>query len=468
MRVVAVDIARQHDAQQTSTVIATFAVTAKPEQVFHHPRWQIRIAPHQVMHADVALGLPLFAAGRTIAQHPGVFAGATALHRHHFGIGVGGDPGQATGQHPITLAAGHRIYAHADGPGLQLTVFGLPDRRLGQLRKFLRYISVWPGLHALGELLALFFTQVAAKYRCKALGRKRRFDQQLRQFFQGLGQYRRFAAPPGGDGRQDQLFAEQELIDLRQETQQARRFQHTTAERVGHQHTPLPHRFQQTRDSEGRISAQFQRVAEVIVEPTHDRVHPAQSTQGLQVDRGVAHRQIAALHQRITELTRQVQMFEIAFVKPPGCQQHHQGCVLVTGGLTSQCFLQGSEEPGQVLHLQITVQLGKGPGHNRAVFQRIPGSRRRLGTIRRHPPAAIGCARQIHGIQMQKGSVRRTDALTGPKEVVVTEHQFGGQQAFGNQPLRTVKVSQYGIEQTRPLRDAGRQLLPFIGSDDVG
>ncbi|MNN85928.1 hypothetical protein D3C81_2032670 [compost metagenome] len=50
----------------------------------------------------------------------------------------------------------------------------------------------------------------------------------------------------------------------------------------------------------------------------------------------------------------------------------------------------------------------------------------------------------------------------------MTEHQFGGQQAFGNQPLRTVKVSQYGIEQTRPLRDAGRQLLPFIGSDDVG
>ncbi|MNY16631.1 hypothetical protein D3C86_1499060 [compost metagenome] len=203
------------------------------------------------MHTDVALGLPLFAAGRTLSQHPGVLAGATALHRHHFGIGLGGDPGQAARQDPVTLTTGHRIHAHADRTGLQLTIFGLPDRRLGQLRQFLRHIGVWPCLHALGELLALFFTQITTKYRRKALGRKRRFDQQLRQFLQGLGQNRRFATPPSRDGRQDQLFAKQELIDPRQKTQQARRFQHTAAEGVGHQHPPLPHRFQQARHAEG-------------------------------------------------------------------------------------------------------------------------------------------------------------------------------------------------------------------------
>ncbi|MNX66757.1 hypothetical protein D3C86_978590 [compost metagenome] len=420
------------------------------------------------MHTDVALGLPLFAARRTIAQHPGVFTGAAALHRHHFGIGLGGDPGQATGQYPISLAAGHCIHTHADGTGLQLTVFGLPDRRLGQLSKFLRHIGIRTRLHALCELVALLITQITAKYRCKALGRKRRFDQQLWKFLQGLGQYRRFAAPPGGDGRQDQFFAEQELIDLRQETQQTRRLQHTAAEGVGHQHPPLPHSLKQARHAEGGVGSQLQRIAEVIVEPAHDRVDPTQATQGLQVDRGIAHRQVAALHQRITELASQIQMFKIAFVETPWCQQHHQRRVPATRGLTGQGFLQGAEEPGQVLHFQIAVQLGKGPGHNRAVFQRIPGSRRRLGTIRRHPPAAIGCARQIHGIQMQKGSVRRTDALTGPKEVVVTEHQLGGQQTFGNQPLRTVKVSQHGIEQSRPLSDTSRQLLPLISRDDMG
>ncbi|MNZ77670.1 hypothetical protein D3C78_962230 [compost metagenome] len=203
------------------------------------------------MHTDVALGLPLFAARRTIAQHPGVFTGAAALHRHHFGIGLGGDPGQATGQYPISLAAGHCIHAHADGTGLQLTVFGLPDRRLRQLCELLRHIGVWTRLHALGEFLTLLFTQITAKYRSKTLGRKRRFDQQLRKLLQGLGQNRRFATPPSGNGGQDQLFAKQELIDPRQKTQQTGRLQHTAAEGVGHQHPPLPHGFQQARHAEG-------------------------------------------------------------------------------------------------------------------------------------------------------------------------------------------------------------------------
>ncbi|MNP53525.1 hypothetical protein D3C76_1480080 [compost metagenome] len=58
-----------------------------------------------------------------------------------------------------------------------MPILGLPDRRLGQLGKFLRYIGIWTRLHALGEFMALFFTQIPTEYRGKALGRKRRFDQ---------------------------------------------------------------------------------------------------------------------------------------------------------------------------------------------------------------------------------------------------------------------------------------------------
>ncbi|MNX57720.1 hypothetical protein D3C86_885430 [compost metagenome] len=170
----------------------------------------------------------------------------------------------------------------------------------------MRNVGVRTSLHAFGEFLTLFFTQVPAKNRYKTLRRKRRFDQQFRQFFQGLGQHRRFTAPPGRNGRQDQFFTKQELIDLRQEAQQPWRLQHTAAKGIGHQHPPLPHGFQQARHAKGRIGAQLQRVAEVVVEPAHDRVNPAQAAQGLQVDRGIAHRQVAALHQRITELARQV------------------------------------------------------------------------------------------------------------------------------------------------------------------
>ena len=170
---------------------------------------------------------------------------------------------------------------------MQLTVLGLPDRRLGQLREFLRNIGVRPGLHALCQDLTLFFTQITAKHRSEALRGECGFDQQFRQFFQGLCQHRRFATPPGGDGRQDQFFAEQELIDPRQKTQQTRRLQHTAAQGIGHQHPSLTHGFEQARHAKGRVGAQLQRIAEVIVEPTHDRVDPPQAAQGFQVHRGI-------------------------------------------------------------------------------------------------------------------------------------------------------------------------------------
>ncbi|MNF45238.1 hypothetical protein D3C84_263660 [compost metagenome] len=121
------------------------------------------------MHADPALGSPLLAGRGAFAKYPGVLAGTTALHRHHFGIGLGRHPGQAAGQHPVAVGTGHRIDPHADRPWLQLPCFGLPDRRLGQLRQFLGDIGVGAGLYTLRQYLALSIVQVATEHGSKAL-----------------------------------------------------------------------------------------------------------------------------------------------------------------------------------------------------------------------------------------------------------------------------------------------------------
>ncbi|MNQ93401.1 hypothetical protein D3C85_1088670 [compost metagenome] len=118
-------------------------------------------------------------------------------------------------------------------------------------------------------------------------------------------------------------------------------------------------------------------------------------------------------------------MFEIAFVETSRCQQHHQRHFFIARRLSGQGFLKRTEEASEMLHLQVAVQLGKGPGHDGAVFQCITGTGRRLSAVRCDPPATIGGTRQIHRIQMQKSPVRRIDALTGPEEIVVAEHQFG-------------------------------------------
>ncbi|MNJ65535.1 hypothetical protein D3C77_615520 [compost metagenome] len=84
---------------------------------------------------------------------------------------------------------------------------------------------------------------------------------------------------------------------------------------------------------------------------------PAQSAEGLEVHRGVAHRQVAALHQGIAELTRQIQVFEIALVEAPRCQQDHQRRLFLAGCQACQGLLQSTKEARQMLHPQVPVQL---------------------------------------------------------------------------------------------------------------
>ena len=208
----------------------------------------------------------------------------------------------------------------------------------------------------------------------------------------------------------------------------------------------LAHRFEQAGHAEGRVGAQLQRVAEVIIQTAQHRMHAAQAGQGLQVDLGVAHGQVAAFHQRVTELTRQVQVLEITLVETPRGEQHHQRRFTAGRGLARQGVLQGAEETGQVLHAQIAVQLGKSTGDDLPVFQGITRARRRLGTVGGDPPAAIRGTGQVHRIQVQISAAGRLHTLTGPQVVVVAKHQLSRQQPVGQQLLWAIQVGQHGIQ----------------------
>ena len=132
-------------------------------------------------------------------QHPGVLARTAALHRHHFGVGFGGYPGQAAGHYPVTLGAGHGKHPHANGARCQLAFFRLPDRRLRQLRQRLGDIGIRPRLEAFGQFGTLRLVQITTKHRGKTLRGKAGAHQQLVELLQSLVQHRRFAAPPTGD-----------------------------------------------------------------------------------------------------------------------------------------------------------------------------------------------------------------------------------------------------------------------------
>ena len=81
----------------------------------------------------------------------------------------------------------------------------------------------------------------------------------------------------------------------------------------------------------GKIRAQFDGVAETVVHAPQNHVHLLEPFERLEENAAVAHRQIAALHQRETEITRQIGVLEIGFVERPGRQQHHARIVASEG-----------------------------------------------------------------------------------------------------------------------------------------
>ncbi len=197
-------------------------------------------------------------------------------------------------------------------------------------------------------------------------------------------------------------------------------------------------------------------------------MHPLQAGEGLEVQRGVAHGQVAAFHQGVAELARQVQVLEVALVETPGSQHHHQWRLAAGRRLAGQGVLQGTKEGGQVLHTKVTVQFGKGPRDDLPVLQGEAGTGRCLGAIGNYPPPTVRRAGQVHGIQVQIGAVGRLHALARPQKTVLPEHQLRRQQPFGQQVLRPVKVGQHLVEQAGALRHACGNALPFGRGQQIG
>jgi hypothetical protein len=146
------------------------------------------------------------------------------------------------------------------------------------------------------------------------------------------------------------------------------------AERVGDQHIAGAHRLQQAGNAQRRVAAQFERVAEVVVEPAQDGVHAAQAVECLQVDAFATHRQVLPFDQREAEIAGEVGVFEVGFVVGARRQQHDQRRLVAVRCPMRQAVLQFAEERSQVLDVQVAELFGKEAADDGPVFERITGA----------------------------------------------------------------------------------------------
>ncbi len=100
-------------------------------------------------------------------------------------------------------------------------------------------------------------------------------------------------------------------------------FQQSGAGRVDDRHLAHANGVEQTRYAKSRVGAEFQWVAEIVVDAAQDDVHLLQTLDGFEPHETVTHQQVVALRQDVAVVSRQVGVFEVGLVVGTGREIHN-------------------------------------------------------------------------------------------------------------------------------------------------
>ena len=198
------------------------------------------------------------------------------------------------------------------------------------------------------------------------------------------------AAPPGGDGRHFQILAQQETAESGKERGVSGRFRQARSQGIGDGDIARAHRLHQRGHTQHGIAAQFQRIAKLVILAADDDIHRKQAAERFQEDAIVAHREIAAFHQRVAEVARQERVFEIGLVIRTGRQQHDARIFAIGGHQALQGVAIGLEEVGEPPDMGRAENIGQHARGDQTVLERVAGAGGSLRAIGQHPPLAVG------------------------------------------------------------------------------
>ncbi len=111
---------------------------------------------------------------------------------------------------------------------------------------------------------------------------------------------------------------------------------------------------------------------------------------------------------------------------------------------------------------------GEDVGEDDAVLQGVAVAGGALGAVGEDEPAAVRAAHEVAGQMGKPAAAGRGDAGCGAEEARVGVEDAGRQKASLDECLRPVEVGQDGVEQTRPLVEAGADMEPFVLAEEEG
>jgi hypothetical protein len=229
----------------------------------------------------------------------------------------------------------------------------------------------------------------------------------------------------------------------------------------------LTDRIDQPRDTEGRVGAQFQRIAPGRIDAAQDRVDALETSQGLEVDASVARGQVGPLRESRTEFSRKGGVLGVGLVEGTGRQEHHTRIIRPRRRTGAQvggpCLEEATETPRRLDREGFT----HGACHRPTMMEGEGGAGRGLETIAHHPPPAIRTAREIGGVMLHEMTRRqRRPASACPQELRIAEDKPWRIAAFRQQCLGSMKIGEHAVEEQGALRDAPLDRAPFRSRKD--
>jgi len=158
----------------------------------------------------------------------------------------------------------------------------------------------------------------------------------------------------------------------------------------------------------------------------------------------VAHDEVAALDQQKAEIAGQIGLFEIGLA--PGARRQDADARPGALRAVAQAGAKFAEERRQPLDVHLAVKARKGLRNDEAVLERIAGARGRLRAVAEHPPAPVGTAADVGGIEAQPAPAGRRDAAHRGEEIGRAGDGRGGQQALPHQRALAVDIGQDALE----------------------
>jgi len=168
----------------------------------------------------------------------------------------------------------------------------------------------------------------------------------------------------------------------------------------------------------------------MIVLAANNNIDGQQTAQRLQINAVIPNRQIAAFHQRVSEIARHEGVFKIRLVVGAWRKQHNPRILALRRNQLLQCIAVGLKKTGQAPHVRGAKNIRQNARRHQTIFQRVAGARRSLRSIRQNPPLPIGRAGQVRRVHVQKHAAWRFDSPAGTQKSGVWENQIGRQHGF--------------------------------------